>query len=753
MTEPEPEPAPERALEVEGPRTLTVAQLGRTIRRALDSDFRQAVWVSGEVSGARPASSGHMYFTLKDSAEDAALDVAIYKSSLTPRARACIKDGNHVRLRGKPQFWAPRGRLQFIADAAELAGEGALLLALEKRKAMLAAEGLFKEERKRKLPHSPRIIGVVTSSQGAVIHDIVKVAFQRGGANILLAPALVQGAGAARSVLLAITALEKVPHVDVIIVGRGGGSADDLQAFNDEDLVRKVASCRVPIVSAVGHEVDVTLVDFAADARAATPSQAAEMTVPDVRAELRLLNEQHMRLRRLTTARAAAERHELASILRRFPSPARFINEKRQALDDQSERITDAISERIREERSAINALEKRLERCHPRAVLERERTSLVSLRERMARKMGRRIASEKSAMSGLVSGLSAMSPLKVLARGYAIATRKDGRAVRSSAELAPGEVVRVRVHEGEFAAGGRRREAKRRLVKFGVIGDPVAHSKSPAMHTSAYRALRMPHTYEAHRVPKDDLRAWVDRVRQGEIAGLNVTVPHKEAVLAFVDVVDETARDVAAANTLVCRAGKVIAYNTDIPALAEEILSLAPDLSRADFAAASGLILGSGGTARSAVASLARHLRLRKITVRARAFDKDAACTHFRKSVESVLGDTLLELEVLSAQSAEAPREEPQPLVVVQATSAGMTGKDSGDSIARAVSFASLKARAVALDVIYSPARTPFLDAAERAGVRATNGLGMLARQGALAFELWLAVPAPYNAMLSALT
>ena len=283
----------------------------------------------------------------------------------------------------------------------------------------------------------------------------------------------------------------------------------------------------------------------------------------------------------------------------------------------------------------------------------------------------------------------------------------------------------------------------------FGLIGDPVAHSRSPVMHASAYRALGMPHTYQAHRVAAADVGAWVERVRSGELDGLNVTVPHKEVVLAFADRIDESARAVRAANTLVCEDGAVVAYNTDVPALAAEVSALAPELTRADWAGATGIILGSGGTARSAVASLAMHLQLRRLIVRARAFSIDASCIQFRASVADVLGLTELCMEPLTQRTAS---EDDGVLAVVQATSAGMTGKDGGEVVAGAVSFSSLPVRAVALDVIYSPTRTQFIAAAQHAGIRAGNGLGMLARQGALSFEIWLGVPAPYNAMLSAL-
>ena len=265
----------------EEPRALTVAELSRAIRGAVDEAFTAPAWVEGEVSDARPAPSGHPYFGLKDEREEACIDVVMYRSQVTPRTRTLCVNGSRVRLRGKPTVWAPRGRLQFVADRAQAAGRGALLEALEKLKTKLAAEGLFAPERKRRLPPEPRIIGVVTSASGAVIHDVCRVAFRRGGARILLAPAQVQGLGAADSICRALSQLQRVRGVDVIVVGRGGGSSDDLGAFNEELVVRAVAACPVPVVSAVGHDVDVTLVDFAADARAATPSQAAEMVVPD----------------------------------------------------------------------------------------------------------------------------------------------------------------------------------------------------------------------------------------------------------------------------------------------------------------------------------------------------------------------------------------------------------------------------------------------------------------------------------------
>lgn len=445
-------PAP--AVAKQEPKILTVAQLGRVLGRALDRSFASPVWVEGEVSGARPAPSGHIYFALKDEEEEATIDVVLYRASMTPRARTLIKDGARLRVRGKPTFWSPRGRLQFVGDRVEPTGKGALLEALEKLKAKLKEEGLFAPERKRPLPHEPRTIGVVTSSAGAVIHDICKVAFRRGGANILLAPAQVQGYGAAESIRKALRTLQRVPDVDVIIVGRGGGSQDDLLAFHDEQLVRDVAACRVPVVSAVGHEVDVTLVDFAADARAATPSQAAEMVVPDRLAQKRLLEERTMRLRRAMHARLAEDRAHSAKLAKAFGDPRLLIASAQQRIDDRVARLSRIMTRRLAGERDKVHRLSARLGAAHPRERIARDEAKLGDLRGRLFEVTRRRLSARRAELGQLGGRLDAMSPLKVLARGYAIATRtSDGHAVRDAAEVSVGDRVDVRVARGAFEA------------------------------------------------------------------------------------------------------------------------------------------------------------------------------------------------------------------------------------------------------------------------------------------------------------
>jgi shikimate dehydrogenase len=263
-------------------------------------------------------------------------------------------------------------------------------------------------------------------------------------------------------------------------------------------------------------------------------------------------------------------------------------------------------------------------------------------------------------------------------------------------------------------------------------------------MHAAAYRALGMAHTYEAIRAAREELAQYTERLRRGEFQGFNVTVPHKAAILAHVDVVDESARAVDAANTIVKRDdGKLVAHNTDVPALEAEVRALAGGVTAEQWKQSSAIVLGSGGAARAAVASLAR-LGVASIIVRARAFSATDARERFAKSIAVTAS---LDLQPLDGAAGGSDVR-----CVIQATSAGMTGKDDGDAIARVVELATLSRDAVAIDVVYAPPKTPFLAAAEKAGIRAANGLGMLARQGALAFELWLGVPAPYDVMLDAI-
>jgi exodeoxyribonuclease VII large subunit len=448
---PPPSRSPAVSAEPAATPVISVGELDRRLKRLIEGDTA-GVYVEGEVSGLRAVASGHIYFTLKDEQEEASIDAVMYRTA-PPRSRRLLADGARVVLIGRATVYAPRGRLQFTADEARPAGRGALLEALERLKEKLAGEGLFAAERKRPLPADPRIIGVVTSASGAALHDIIKVASRRGRVRVVLAPAQVQGATAAAQMVRALDLLAQMPEIEAIILGRGGGSADDLAAFNDELLVRKVAASRVPIVSAVGHEVDTTLTDLAADARAATPSQAAELLVADAEARADALDHLRVRLERALDHRLAADQAALDRLRARLGTPQRLLGEQRRDVDDALERIEDVVRAGLAAKRSELGKLERRLAARHPSMVLAGARASLGPLAVRLGAAARRRLAAQRLQLGEAAACLDALSPLAVLGRGYAIAQSASGAALRDAAEATIGDIVNVRVHRGTLVA------------------------------------------------------------------------------------------------------------------------------------------------------------------------------------------------------------------------------------------------------------------------------------------------------------
>jgi exodeoxyribonuclease VII large subunit len=445
----EPAPEPPRDDESE-PEVLSVAELDRRLRRVVEAATSR-LRVEGEVSGLRAVASGHLYFTLKDEEEDASIACAMFRTA-PARARRLLAEGARVVIAGRATVYAPRGQLQLVADDARLAGRGALLEALDRLRKRLAAEGLFAPERKRALPADPRVIGVVTSGDGAAIHDIVTVAFRRGGVRILLARAPVQGAHAAERLVQALERLQRVPEVEVIVIGRGGGSSDDLAVFNDEALVRAAAASRVPVVSAVGHEIDVTLLDLAADARAATPSQAAEMLVPDAEARRELVDHLAARLARALRHRLTACRADMRLSASRVVAARRLVEERQVALDDLTGRLEAQAARLFTRRRAELSRLQQRLAARHPTAVLAAARGALGPLEVRLAAAMQRRLARARRDVASDAGRLEALSPLAVLARGYAI-VQAGGHAVRDPREVREGDRLHVRVHRGTLSA------------------------------------------------------------------------------------------------------------------------------------------------------------------------------------------------------------------------------------------------------------------------------------------------------------
>jgi len=388
----------------------TVSQLMARIRSTVEMDPRlMDVWVEGEVSNFRQVASGHCYFTLKDAGAE--LRCVMWRDRARGM-RALPNNGDSVLAHGRVGVYEQRGDLQLYVDALEPLGLGWLYQEYERLKARLEAEGLFAAERKRPLPRFPRRIGVVTSPDAAALRDILNILSRRYPlAEVVLAPTLVQGEEAPPQIIAALRALNAREDIDVILLARGGGSLEELWAFNDERVARAVAASRIPVVCGVGHETDFSLADFAADRRAPTPSAAAELATPD-RAELaqqvRTLRARLVRALEADLARRRGRVQEQVRVLRRL-SPALRLSQTRQRLDDLTERAGRAI------------------------------RHQIAVRRERLA---------------GLAGRLEGVSPLATLERGYAIVRRAaDGLIVRSPSQVAVGDALRVRVRDGEFGA------------------------------------------------------------------------------------------------------------------------------------------------------------------------------------------------------------------------------------------------------------------------------------------------------------
>jgi exodeoxyribonuclease VII large subunit len=472
-----------------GNRVLTVSELTRQLKETVEPAFGRVI-VRGEVTGFKgPNPRGHLYFALKD--EFAWLDTRIWQST-AQRMKFALKDGMEVLAEGSIDIYAPQGRYAFIVQKIEPAGMGALALAYEQLKQKLLAEGLFGEKRKkpkRPLPVLPRRIGVVTSVTGAALRDFLKVLYRRHPRlSVLVSDARVQGDGASIEIARGIRKLSRT-NVDVIVVTRGGGSAEDLWAFNEEIVARAIFDSPVPVVSAVGHEVDVTLADFVADHRAATPSAAAEALAP-VLAELELkLAQQRQRLARAVERSVVGHRARLEKGLTRLGDPRRRISQSRLRFADLGDRVVAAIRKSHRTRSAALEALEKRIARARPQARLlevrqrlsglklklnssghaltRRERAHLQRLKAELWQHTPkpkllnerRRIAREKDRLPQLIKGklerhrerlhalerrLEGLSPLKVLARGYSIAKTADGHVITSVDQAPPGTQIRV---------------------------------------------------------------------------------------------------------------------------------------------------------------------------------------------------------------------------------------------------------------------------------------------------------------------
>jgi exodeoxyribonuclease VII large subunit len=447
----QPPPAPAVAPAPAARRILTVSQLTGAIRGLLEAQFVE-IWVEGEISNCRVWNTGHMYFTLKDSS--AQIKGVMFKSALR-HLRFKPEDGLRVVARGRVSVYDPKGEYQIVCEHLEPEGLGALQLAFDQLKQRLAAEGLFDPQRKRPLPVLPRKIGVVTSLDGAAVRDIIKVLRRRyPNAHIVIRPTRVQGEGSAPEIARALAAIGQVEGVDVVIVGRGGGSIEDLWAFNEEVVARAIAGCPVPTISAVGHETDVTIADFVADLRAPTPSAAAEMVVSrkdDFYAHLERLGQRVTAAVRARLYRSEARVRALearpaysgyrAHVAMRSRHAAELAHDMRRLL-----RMRLAVHER------GYQWLRLTLETFDVRRRFSSLRTRLVAVDGRLGAALARNRHHAQSRLGATAARLESLSPLAVLGRGYAVCWNADRTSIIRDAEaVSPGERVRVTLERGEL--------------------------------------------------------------------------------------------------------------------------------------------------------------------------------------------------------------------------------------------------------------------------------------------------------------
>lgn len=423
---------------------LTVSELNRMARRALESQL-PLMWVEGEVSGFTRAASGHWYFSLKDASAQVRCVMFRGRNQFADFTPA---NGDHVEIRALPSLYEARGEFQLGAEQIRRAGAGRLYEAFLKLKAKLEAEGLFDPARKRALPRFPRTLGVVTSPQAAALHDVLTALARRmPGLPVIVYPTQVQGAGAGAQIAAAIRTAGARAECDVLLVCRGGGSLEDLWAFNDEAVARAIAASPIPVVSGVGHETDFTLADFAADLRAPTPTAAAELASP-VRTEL-LQRLDHLArvLRHYQTRRLQGEMQRMDYLARRLVHPAEQLRRRRFDLQALAQRLAGTVRAQVAREHLAVARLGQRL--VTPRHRVAREQQRLGSLAERSRRAADTGFARQHLTLERLAKSLTHLNPEGVLARGYSIVQRTDGSVVQDAATLTAGDALDLRFHRG----------------------------------------------------------------------------------------------------------------------------------------------------------------------------------------------------------------------------------------------------------------------------------------------------------------
>jgi exodeoxyribonuclease VII large subunit len=453
---PRPGLSPQLGLSFDQPRPSRriwpVRELVGQVRELVEQEYGD-VWVEGEISNYRPAPSGHVYFTLKDA--DAQLPVVLFRrQAMLLRFRP--EDGLHVLARGRVSVYEQRGQMQLVAETMEPVGAGSLQLAFEQLKERLKTEGLFDAERKRPLPAFPRTVGIVTSPTGAVIRDFLNIVSRRhSGLSVLLFPVSVQGEQAPAEIETALAELNACGLVDAIVLARGGGSLEDLAAFNSERVARAIAASRLPVVSAIGHETDFTIADFVADLRAPTPSAAAELITEAQHKIAEFLASQSHRLDRAVRFQLLQARQRLTRlpVSRAEGRMAALLHRSAQRLDELSFRLEMAASSPLRLYQRQVADLGAAVLRHDPRQGLAQARERLAACRTHLDRTLERLMHGSASTLSALDARLHSLSPLAVLDRGYALVLTAAGSVVRSTAQVAAGDRVITRLSDGVFTS------------------------------------------------------------------------------------------------------------------------------------------------------------------------------------------------------------------------------------------------------------------------------------------------------------
>jgi exodeoxyribonuclease VII large subunit len=435
------------------PQALTVSQLNRQAKNLLESHF-DFVWVEGEISIFASPSSGHWYFSLKDG--NAQVRCAMFRNR-NQRVRFTPENGDAIRLRARVSLYEGRGEFQLIVEHLEHAGAGALQAAFDKLKTRLAAEGLFDQALKQPLPQQVSRLGVITSPTGAAIHDILTVLKRRCPAiEVYILPVAVKGEGAAAEICAAIERANRLHdageiHLDALIVGRGGGSLEDLWAFNEESVARAIVASKLPIVSAVGHEIDFSIADLAADHRAPTPSAAAELLSPDQREWQERLRVLEASLHRQIKRKLADAARELEHLRKRLKHPGAQLREQAQRLDDLEQRLVLAQQNILKQRHAELALLASRLQSRSPLPVIAQHQAELKRLSQRLESAIKKRLADANQQVSHLAQVLESLSPTAILQRGYAIVTDAQGRVITSAQGRSVGDPVHARLARGSL--------------------------------------------------------------------------------------------------------------------------------------------------------------------------------------------------------------------------------------------------------------------------------------------------------------